>query len=72
MDPVRNPYALGAEGPPPELAGRLELLASGMTALRRVAQRRPTQSLIMVGLGRGRKTVLLNKFRDQAEHEGLG
>jgi hypothetical protein len=71
MDPVRNPYAPGAGSPPPELAGRLELLESGMTALRRVAQHRPTQSLIMVGLRGVGKTVLLNKFHDQAEHEGF-
>jgi hypothetical protein len=71
MDPVRNPYAPGAGTPPPELAGRAELLTQGATALQRVAQQRPTQSLIMVGLRGVGKTVLLNKLNDQAEREGF-
>jgi Cdc6-like AAA superfamily ATPase len=71
MDPVRNPYAPGAGTPPPELAGRADLLAQGTTALQRVAQERPTQSLIMVGLRGVGKTVLLNRLNDQAENEGF-
>jgi Cdc6-like AAA superfamily ATPase len=71
MDPVRNPFAPGAGTPPPELAGRSELLGAGLTAFRRIALRRPTQSVIMVGLRGVGKTVLLNKLNDQAEQEKL-
>jgi hypothetical protein len=71
MDPVRNPYAPGAGTPPPELAGRADLLSQGKTALLRVAQERPAQSLIMVGLRGVGKTVLLNRLNEQAEGEGF-
>jgi hypothetical protein len=70
MDPVRNPYAPGAGSPPPELAGRADVLAAGTTALRRVALGRATQSLILVGLRGVGKTVLLNRLNDDAIGEG--
>lgn len=41
MDPVRNPFAPGAGNPPPELAGRKDLLAAADTMLSRVSQGRP-------------------------------
>jgi hypothetical protein len=62
MDPVRNPFAPGAGTPPPELAGRADVLEAGLTALQRVSMGRPAQSLIMVGLRGVGKTVLLNKL----------
>lgn len=62
MDPVRNPYAPGAGNPPPELAGRREVLAKARTAILRTAAQRPTQSLILVGLRGVGKTVLLNRI----------
>jgi hypothetical protein len=71
MDPVRNPYAPGAGTPPPELAGRADLIATATTALQRIALGRPTQSLIMVGLRGVGKTVLLNRFNDIAESHGV-
>ena len=71
MDAVRNPYAPGAGTPPPELAGRADVIASGSTALQRIAQGRPTQSIIMVGLRGVGKTVLLNKINEVAEIEGF-
>lgn len=70
MDAVRNPYAPGAGTPPPELAGRSDVIEAGTTALRRVARGRPTQSLIMVGLRGVGKTVLLNRLNDQSISEG--
>ncbi|MCF4129354.1 ATP-binding protein [Methylobacterium sp. SyP6R] len=69
MDPVRNPYAPGAGSPPPELAGRAEVLATGTTALQRVALGRTTQSLILVGLRGVGKTVLLNRLNETADDE---
>ncbi|MDR7037565.1 MULTISPECIES: ATP-binding protein [Methylobacterium] len=67
MDPVRNPYAPGAGTPPPELAGRSDVLAAGTTALQRVAIGKATQSLILVGLRGVGKTVLLNRLHEEAE-----
>lgn len=67
MDPVRNPYAPGAGTPPPELAGRSEIVEAGRIALSRTKEGRPTQSLILVGLRGVGKTVLLNKLNDIAE-----
>lgn len=71
MDPVRNPYAPGAGTPPPELAGRKDVLEAGVTALKRIAVGRPSQSLILVGLRGVGKTVLLNKLRDAADEAGF-
>ncbi len=70
MDPVRNPFAPGAGNPPPELAGRAILLDQADVALQRVAQRRATQSLILVGLRGVGKTVLLVRIRTMAEQLG--
>ena len=67
MDPIRNPFAPGAGNPPPELAGRSVLLEQAHVALRRVAQRRATQSLILVGLRGVGKTVLLVRIKVMAE-----
>jgi hypothetical protein len=71
MDPVRNPYAPGAGTPPPELAGRSELIADATVALRRTAIGRTTQSPILVGLRGVGKTVLLVKIKDIADGEGF-
>jgi hypothetical protein len=67
MDPVRNPYAPGAGTPPPELAGRAEVITEADVALRRTALGRPVQSPILVGLRGVGKTVLLVRIRDIAE-----
>jgi hypothetical protein len=71
MDPVTNPFAPGAGTPPPELAGRDELLESVRVALERVRRGLPTKSLLMVGLRGVGKTVLLDRMRDDAEGAGL-
>src|SRR6185312_2189883 len=67
MDPIRNPYAPGAGTPPPELAGRKDVIELGTVALNRLAIGKPVQSLILVGLRGVGKTVLLNKLGDVAE-----
>jgi hypothetical protein len=66
MDVVRNPYAPGAGTPPPELAGRADLILEATIALKRLAAGRSTQSLIMVGLRGVGKTVLLNRIEEIA------
>ena len=70
MDPVSNPFSPGAGSPPPELAGRDELIELARIMLRRVQTGRYEQSLMLVGLRGVGKTVLLNKFRELAESTG--
>ncbi len=69
MDPVRNPYAPGAGNPPPELAGRKDILEIATTAVQRIGSGRPTQSIILVGLRGVGKTVLLNRIEQLASDE---
>ena len=71
MDPIRNPYAPGAGTPPPELAGRQEVLESARIAIERARLGRPTKSLLMVGLRGVGKTVLLDRIREDAEVRGI-
>jgi hypothetical protein len=71
MDPVANPYAPGAGTPPPELAGRDELLERMRVALERIRRGRPAKSVLMVGLRGVGKTVLLDTMRDEAEAQGI-
>lgn len=67
MDPRTNPYAPGAGTPPPELAGRDDLIQGACIALDRIRHRRPAQSFVFFGLRGVGKTVLLNKIRQDAE-----
>jgi hypothetical protein len=71
MDPRDNPYVPGAGTPPPELAGRHEVLERAEVALSRIQKRRPSKSLIVVGLRGVGKTVLLVRFQAQAAHQGF-
>ena len=71
MDPIRNPYTPGAGTPPPELAGRDELIEQVRIAIARARLGRPTKSLLMVGLRGVGKTVLLDRMRDDAEAAGI-
>jgi hypothetical protein len=72
MDPVRNPFSPGAGSPPPELAGRDELLNQARITLGRVKAGRHEPSLMLVGLRGVGKTVLLNRIRELAEREHYG
>lgn len=71
MDPVSNPFAPGAGTPPPELAGRDDLLNSASLAISRIRRGLPTKSLLMVGLRGVGKTVLLDRIKDDAERAGV-
>ena len=71
MDPVLNPYAPGAGTPPPELAGRDELLETVRIALDRVRIGKPAKSILMVGLRGVGKTVLLDRMRKMADGMGI-
>ncbi|WP_178863492.1 ATP-binding protein [Thiomicrorhabdus cannonii] len=70
MDPRLNPFAPGAGTPPPELAGRDEIIERASIALHRIAAGRVARSVILYGLRGVGKTVLLHKIRDIAEAEG--
>jgi AAA ATPase domain len=71
VDPVANPFSPGAGTPPPELAGRAELLEAARVALARLARGRSSKSLILIGLRGVGKTVLLDRMRENAETAGL-
>ncbi len=70
MDPLKNPFAPGAGAPPPELAGRDEVIHAATIALHRVRQGRPEKSQMLLGLRGVGKTVLLNKLSEIAEDIG--
>jgi len=71
MDPRTNPYAPGAGTPPPELAGRDDLIERAAIALDRIRAGRAARSLILYGLRGVGKTVLLNRIRVDAEARGF-
>lgn len=71
MDPIRNPFAPGAGTPPPELAGRGELLRTVYVALERIRIGNPAKSTIMVGLRGVGKTVLLDRMNLEARARGI-
>jgi hypothetical protein len=70
MDPLRNPFSPGAGSPPPELAGRKQILEQARIALGRIKAGRSEKSLLMVGLRGVGKTVLLNEMRKMAQAAG--
>ncbi len=67
MDPRKNPYAPGAGSPPPELAGRDELIDRAVIALDRIRNGLFSKSFIFHGLRGVGKTVLLHRVRQEAE-----
>lgn len=71
MNPIRDPFSPSAGSPPPELAGREELLESIHIALERARIGRPAKSAMLVGLRGVGKTVLLDRLRTQAEETGI-
>jgi Cdc6-like AAA superfamily ATPase len=71
MNPIRDPFSPSAGSPPPELAGREELLESVHIALERARIGRPAKSAMLVGLRGVGKTVLLDRLRAQAEETGI-
>lgn len=70
MDSRFNPFAPGAGTPPPELAGRDEIIERSSIALHRIAAGRSARSVVLYGLRGVGKTVLLHKIREIAESEG--
>ena len=71
MDPIGNPFTPGAGAPPPELAGRDELIERVRITLERARIGRPGKSVLLVGLRGVGKTVLLDRMRETAEGAGM-
>ena len=71
MDPIRNPYAPGAGTPPPELAGREDLISAANVALGRTKIGRASKSLLMVGFRGVGKNVLLDRIHENAESNDI-
>lgn len=71
MDAVRNPFAPGAGNPPPELAGRQEILRRAEIVFDRVLLGRHAKSFMLVGLRGVGKTVLLNRIGQLAEERNI-
>lgn len=71
MDIIDNPYRPGAGTPPPALVGRDELIDGFTVLLRRALTGRPGKSYMPIGLRGVGKTVLLNRFAQIAEDEGM-
>jgi len=71
MDPITNPFSPGAGTPPPQLAGRNDLLETVRIAIERTRRGFPTKSILMVGLRGVGKTVLLDQMRVNAEALGI-
>lgn len=68
MDKAQNPFSPGAGTPPPELAGRRQVLEHARVALERIKKGRAEKSLILVGLRGVGKTVLLREIEQMAEN----
>ena len=71
LDARQNPYAPGAGTPPPELAGRDEIIERAAVALDRIRAGRAARSVVLYGLRGVGKTVLLNRIRLDAEARGF-
>ena len=71
MSPLENPFAPGAGTPPPELAGRDELLDAIRIAMERTRRRNSARSVLLLGLRGVGKTVLLDRVHDEAQGAGL-
>src|SRR6185369_1018686 len=71
MDELENPFRPGAGTPPPALVGRDALLEEFRVTVGRAVRGRPGKSVMPVGLRGVGKTVLLNRFSEIADAEGL-
>ena len=70
MDPVNNPFAPGAGTPPPELAGRADILEKARIAIARMASGKSSKHPLLIGLRGVGKTVLLDEIGARAEAGG--
>lgn len=71
MDPILNPFAPGAGTPPPELAGRDEIIKEIQFSYKRALIGNPCRSFLLLGLRGVGKTVLLNEIAKLASQDNL-
>ena len=71
MDEFDNPFRPGAGTAPPAFLGRDDLIAGYRIALRRTTSGKPGKSVMPIGLRGVGKTVLLNRFVEMAQEQGL-
>ena len=71
MNPLDNPFAPGAGVPPPELAGRDQLLESIHVSSERSRRSLAARSVLLLGLRGVGKTVLLDRVHRDAQGAGL-
>ena len=71
MDRIENPYQPGAGARPPALIGRDDLIDGFGVTLRRTLSGGSGKSCMLVGLRGVGKTVLLNRFAEIADAEGV-
>lgn len=69
MNPLDNPFSPGAGTPPPQLAGRNDILQRALVTLARIKRGRAEKSILLIGLRGTGKTVLLNEISKLAEKE---
>jgi hypothetical protein len=67
MDPKNDPFNPGAGAPPPELAGRDDLIERAELAISRTLAGKAAKSMMVLGLRGVGKTVLLNELERRAE-----
>lgn len=70
MDRIKNPFSPGAGTPPPELAGRGDVLEKARIAIARMAAGKSSQHQMLIGLRGVGKTVLLDEIGKRAEADG--
>lgn len=71
MDPIRNPFSPGAGSPPPELAGRQNILDKAKLVLERLKIGKSEKSFLLIGLRGVGKTVLLNEIHNYAQEQNF-
>jgi hypothetical protein len=70
MNAADDPFAPGAGAPPPQLAGRDEVLRGAEVSLRRIVAGTPDRGHLLLGLRGVGKTVLLNRIAAHAVDAG--
>lgn len=71
MDAIDNPYSPGAGVPPPELAGRDDVIHQIEIAIARSRKSKPAKNFMLLGLRGVGKTVLLQQMLNTAGEDNV-
>lgn len=71
MDAILNPFAPGAGTPPPELAGRDQIIKEIQVSYKRAIIGNPCRSFLLLGLRGVGKTVLLREIEKLASEDNV-